>query len=91
MAPHSAYVAAPHVVHVAQGDRAVLLDHRRGEYFSLNATGTRIWESVREGLAVSAIVDRLAEEFDAPRDVLEADARALLAQMEARGLVASDR
>jgi hypothetical protein len=66
---------------------AVLLDLERETYFSLNRVGARIWALIGEGLTFSAIVDRLADEFDASRTVIAADAMALAEELLAAGLV----
>lgn len=73
-----------------EGGHTVLLDYAGGQYYGLDEVGTRIWELVREGSTLGAIVDRLEAEYDAPRDVLEADASALLAELAARRLVRAE-
>jgi hypothetical protein len=73
-----------------QGGHTVLLDYAGGQYYGLDEVGTRIWELVRDGSTLGAIVDWLADEYDAPRDVLQADASALLAELAARRLVRAE-
>lgn len=73
-----------------EGGHTVLLDYAGGQYYGLDEVGTRIWELVREGSTLGTIVDRLEAEYDAPRDVLEADASALLAELAARRLVRAE-
>jgi hypothetical protein len=68
-------------------DEAVVLDLRSGQYFSLNATGRRVWELVAAGCDVAAVVDALAGEFDAPRSALADDVGALLAELVEVGLL----
>jgi hypothetical protein len=78
---------APSVVSQQLDGEAVLLDLERETYFSLNRVGARIWALIGEGLTFSAIVDRLADEFDASRAVIAADAMALAEELLAAGLV----
>ena len=66
---------------------AVLLDLERETYFSLNRVGARIWSLIGEGLALGAIVERLAGEFDADRTVIAADTMTLARDLLAAGLV----
>ncbi|HEX2091260.1 MAG TPA: PqqD family protein [Longimicrobiaceae bacterium] len=83
----AAFRRAGHVVSTGEGDRTVLLDPVRGEYFGLDEVGTRIWELLPEHPTAAALADRLFEEYDAPRERLEADAAALLGQLAGHGLV----
>jgi PqqD family protein of HPr-rel-A system len=69
------------------GDETVILHLKSGTYFGLDAIGTRIWELLQQGMAASAICDRLQEEFEVEREVLEADARRFLTELEANDIV----
>jgi hypothetical protein len=58
------------------GGETVLLHLRSKSYFTLNATGTRIWEGLTRGLTPRVISERLQREFRveperADRSVLE--------------------
>jgi hypothetical protein len=79
---------AAHVVSAAEGDRSVLLDPDGGEYFGLDEVGTRIWELLPAHSTASALAEQLAEEYDAPRELLAADAARLLGELAAMKLVA---
>lgn len=76
----------PDVVFRQLDDEAVLLDLKSGTYFGLNAVGTRIWQLVGEGAALSVVLDTLAGEYDAPRDELERDLLSLGEELCSRGL-----
>jgi len=52
---------------------AVLLDLESGRYFGLNATGTRMWSLLVQHHQVEAALLSLLEEFDAPRERLQAE------------------
>jgi hypothetical protein len=56
-------------------------------YYTLNAVGTRIWELLSQGTAVTAIIELLAEEYAAPTHVIEEDTWTLLASLRKAGLV----
>ena len=54
----------PEVVDTEVGpDEVALLHLGTKQYFSLNATGLRIWRGLKEGLTLQAIVKRLQDEF----------------------------
>ncbi|MET0398099.1 MAG: PqqD family protein [Longimicrobiaceae bacterium] len=87
-APHdAAFRRAEKVVSAAEGDRTVLLDPVRGEYYGLDQVGTRIWELLPACPTAAALAERLFDEYDAPRDRLAADAAALLGKLAALKLV----
>jgi hypothetical protein len=60
---------------------AALLDLRSQRYFTLNEVGTRIWVLLSRGTEHAVIVELLAEEYDAPFDVIADDTRAILAAL----------
>lgn len=66
---------------------AVLLDLAAGRYFSLNATGLRIWTLLGEGCGVGDIHDRLAQEYALEVAQIAADVSELCAALEGEGLV----
>jgi hypothetical protein len=78
---------APKVAAAEEGGRTVLLDVKRGRYYGLDPVAGRIWELLGEALTLEAIVDRLEEEYAAPRERLEADARAFVEVLRARKLI----
>jgi hypothetical protein len=65
----------------------VLLDPSGGEYFGLDEVGARIWELLPGHPTASGLGERLTEEYDAPRERLEADAAAFLGELDRLGLV----
>lgn len=73
---------AKDVVAASHGARTVLLDPGTGRYWGLNEVGSRIWELLEQDLSPDEVVDRLLEEYDAPRDVLAADVEQFLARMK---------
>lgn len=73
------------------GDETVILQVRTGAYFGLDPVATRIWNLIEEGVAPAAICDRLALEYDVGRDVIEADVRALLAELKSHEIINEGR
>ena len=72
----------------AVGDETVILQLKNGAYFGLDAVGTRIWELLKEGHSPAAICAQLAGEYDVTLEVLVADVRRLLGELEANEIVA---
>ena len=72
------------------GDDLVILDVRSGRYFELNDVGSLVWERLEHDVDVESLVDAVAAEFDAPRDVVFADVEVLLGDLIKAGLVVVD-
>jgi hypothetical protein len=68
-------------------DEAVLLDIERGEYFSLNLVGSRIWELCDGTRSAAEIVSILCGEFDVAEDVARADVHEILSELEREKLI----
>ena len=69
------------------GDETVILHLKNSTYYGLDAVGTRIWSLLKEGLAPDAICERLASEYDVAQEVIEADARRFLEELEAQNMI----
>jgi hypothetical protein len=69
------------------GEELVLLDLTRGEYFSLDELGARIWEELAAGNRIGAVVERLAPQYDVERERFQVDFFALVEELLTRGLL----
>ena len=74
------------VWHDVEGE-LVLFDSRDGRHLSLNGTATIVWRSIARGEALAQITERLAADYDAPRNVLEADIAAFVEFALSTGLL----
>jgi hypothetical protein len=72
-------------------DEVLVVDPRTREVHLLNVTATRIWDLLETPRTAVEISSALAEEFDAPADVLRADVVASLTELGAKGLVGPDQ
>ena len=88
VAPGTAFSRSRHVVAAGEEGRMVLLDPVGGEYFGLDEVGARIWELLPAHPTAAGLAERLTQEYDAPRERLQADAAAFLGQLAGLGLVA---
>lgn len=62
-------------------DGAVLLNLQTKRYFSLNETGTRIWEMVQETADEESIVTTLLEEYDVEEPMARTEVRRILDEL----------
>ncbi len=77
----------PDVVSRVVAGEAILVEMKSGQYYGLDAVGTRIWELIAEKRTVGAVVAAMLEEFDVEEGTLRADVESLLRELESRGLV----
>ncbi len=83
----ASYRTAAHVVAAVHGERTVLLDPKRGEYFGIDEVGGEIWRLLGSGATLAQLVDHLAGQYEAPREALERDTGNFLAVLQRKRLV----
>jgi beta-phosphoglucomutase-like phosphatase (HAD superfamily) len=74
------------VAQVMEGE-AVIIDIMSGTYYSLDATGGRVWELMQDGVPLEEIAATLAREYDVDDAQAIEDVRALLRQLAAEQLI----
>jgi hypothetical protein len=79
--------ASPRQVSTQLGSETVILGVERGQYFSLNEVGARIWELIQEPSSVEAICADLLGQYEVERATLEGDVLEILEALHAQGLV----
>jgi hypothetical protein len=78
----------PEVVDTALEDQeVVLLQLESMRYYSLNLTGTRIWQGLKQGLSLEEISRRLQAEFEVELDRAERSVLALVTELCEQQLV----
>ena len=71
--------------------RAMLVAPDGTELITLNPTGTAVWDALADASEPGVIAARLQEtRTDVPLDVLEADVRAFLTELEEAALVVAE-
>ena len=70
------------------GGELVIFDRVRGSYHALNGPASAIWRALGDGRSADAVVDLLAERFEADRDAIAGDVAAFLWSALAGGLIA---
>jgi len=68
-------------------DEAVILSLKKGEYYSLNPLGNRIWSLIKKPVKVGKVRDTLLEEFDIDKETCEEDLLSLLSDLKNEGLI----
>ena len=58
------YAISPDAAFAAVEDGAVVLHMRTKRYYSLNETGTFVWRRLEDGIARSAIVTQVGDEYE---------------------------
>jgi Coenzyme PQQ synthesis protein D (PqqD) len=77
---------------VKPGDpTVVLLNPKSGEYYTLEAVGSRVWQLCDGKSTIAEMAATLSQEFDAPSDVIEGDIVDLVKDLLNEGLVEGDR
>jgi hypothetical protein len=79
-----------HVVHRDFSTETVVLNLDSGRYHGLNPTAAQMLHALEAADTVGAAIERLAAEFDQPRDGIERDVLSLCRGLADRGLIEID-
>lgn len=69
-------------------DEVVVLNIKRGQYYSLNAVGAYIWQMLEQPQSVAYIIAQVTSQYNASPMQIEADVMALLTDFAQEGLIA---
>ena len=84
------YKSIPEALVATLSDGAVLLNLQTKRYYSLNETGTRIWEMVQQTADEESIVATLLREYEVEEQMARAEIRRILDELiEAQLIVAA--
>jgi len=70
-----------HVIAQLTGQDMVLFHLESGSYYSLNELGARIWELCNGHRPIIDVADQIETEYDAPRELILNDCRALICKL----------
>lgn len=68
-------------------NQAVILNLKTGNYYSLNETGTFIWELLNKGINRQDLIDRVIEEFGVDKKIAIRDVKFLLKDLISEKIV----
>ena len=72
---------SPSVLAAEVDGEIVMMSIEQGRYFGLDDIASDIWKRIETPCSFGELIDRLAADYDADRDTIAADVRALLARM----------
>ncbi len=72
---------------MVSSEGGVLRDGKGGGTFGLNPVGAMIWQLLQQGVTTDEIIQRISEQFQAPREVVRQDVEEFLHSLEAHSLV----
>ncbi len=75
------------VLFTSMGEDAVLLHVQRGDYYSLNRVGARVWVLSDGSKTIQDLAMTITEEFDISLEQAEKDIAELAEQLQKEGLV----
>lgn len=75
------------VLFTSMGEDAVLLHVQRGDYYSLNKVGARLWVLADGTRTVKDLARLITEEFDITQDAAENDIAELVEQLAKEELI----
>ena len=75
------YRAIPEALVATLSDGAVLLNLQTKRYFSLNETGTRIWELVQQTADEETIVTTMLREYEVEESLARIEVRRILDEL----------
>jgi Coenzyme PQQ synthesis protein D (PqqD) len=75
------YKAISEALVATLSDGAVLLNLQTKRYFSLNETGTRIWELVQQTADEKTIVETLLREYEVEESMARTEVRRILDEL----------
>lgn len=82
------YLVKDHeVLFTSMGEDAVLLHVQRGDYYSLNKVGARLWVLTDGSKTIADLAGLITQEFDISREQAEMDIIELAEQLAKEGLV----
>lgn len=81
------WVASTEVTSSEIGDELALLDSKSGQYFTLNQTGSVVWQCLDAPCSLQDIVRTVTEKFDIDPSACESDIKELITQLNDAGLI----
>jgi len=84
-------VPNPPIAFESFGDEAVIVNLDEGTYYSVRGSAFMAWSLLSSGIAVGAIVDRIAAAYDAPTEEIQAAVMSLVEELERERLIVRAR
>jgi len=80
-------ICGPHVAHQTIDGEAVILDLKKGHYYSLVRAGADIWNLALEGRNQLKIAQEITRRYDASPETIQKSVIEIIASLEKEGLI----
>lgn len=87
MISQSKFIRNTNAISGRLNDELVMMDIRKGKYFSLNPVATRIWDLLEQPLSMEELCNQLTGEYDVDPGQCRDDVKDYLEEMTRLGLV----
>jgi len=68
-------------------NETLFLDTSSGYYFSLNETGSQIWNWLSQGMSVEAVAGRLSKQYSVEPEIARTDVSELLTTLKQENII----
>ena len=80
---------SPNVIAETIDGEAILVDLRTGSYFSIQGSGSKLWDAIAAGASLGRLTDEVASAYSVDRDAAEEAVSSFCAELEREGLIVS--
>jgi hypothetical protein len=87
IAPDTLVSRAVNVLFTTVDDDALAIDEQAGYFYVMNESSSRVWELIKEPIAVSAVCAQLGQEFTVDEATCQREVLELLQGLHEAGLV----
>ncbi|MDS4022951.1 MAG: lasso peptide biosynthesis PqqD family chaperone [Candidatus Competibacter sp.] len=85
--PHTRFARNPDLVAAEVDGETVMMSIDKGEYYGLNAVGSRIWELLESPNSINALCDQLIEEFDVDAEQCRTEVLTFAGELLEQGVI----
>lgn len=86
--PQTRYQRSPEMVHSSIDGEVVMMSVDKGEYYGLNAMGSRIWELLEKPHSLEELCRELMSGFEVDQETCQAEVSRFLSEIADQKLVA---
>lgn len=87
LTPDTLLRRAEPIMHTDLGEKTVMMDLEKGNYYGLNPVGARIWALLEQPTSIQNVCARLQAEYDVEPDECERTVTAFVQDLLERGVL----
>jgi len=76
-----------HILTQQLEDELILLDTEKGQYFSLNEVGSRMWTLLQQGKDLEGVLNDMLQEYEVEESKLRADLAKFVDKLTSQGFL----